>query len=75
LYEKLKWLGTLAKNASALWQAGFYFMLLIAVALLIALLLLLQKLADFCECGCKLHKIVIEKIKRKLMFNTIIRAA
>lgn len=48
---------------------------MITCGFLIAILILLQKLADFCECGCKLHKIVIEKMKRKLMFNTIIRAA
>jgi len=75
LYAKLKWLNKLAKNASALWQTGFFLGIVIAVAFLIALLAALQKLLDYCDCECKIHKIILDKIKKKLMFSTMIRAA
>jgi hypothetical protein len=74
LIEKLKWLNKLAKNANAFWHAGFFLMLIFAVALVILLLALLQKLFDHCEVDCKIHKLIIDKVRKKLMFSTMIRA-
>ena len=50
-------------------------MMVILAAFCIVLVLLLQKLADYCDCKCKIHKIVLTKVKRKLMFSTLIRGA
>ena len=58
-----------------MWQTGFFLGIVIAVAFLIALLAALQKLFDYCDCDCKIHKMILDKIKKKLMFSTMIRAA
>jgi hypothetical protein len=75
LIEKIKWLNKLARSTSALWHAGFYMASVLVVGVIIALLILLQKLFDYCEFKFKIHKVVLDKVKRKLMFSTMIRSS